>query len=139
MLWDAELAKSAMDKLPANFFKKRSRCAPQRQRSQRQEHDQQESSVPSRPSSATKSTAAKDAAASKPSSAKKPCSPTVTAVFRLHRPIPGSRTRVFRAHNVPADGDCLFHSIKILLDLQISVAQLRAQVVNYMETLETDE
>ena len=40
---------------------------------------------------------------------------------------------------MPADSDCLFHSIKILLDLQISVAQLRAQVVDYTETLETDE
>ena len=49
---------------------------------------------------------------------------------------------MFRAHDVPADGDCLFHSLKVLLNLQISVAQLSAQVVDCMETrefLETDE
>ncbi len=150
-IWDAERCKAAMDQLPNEVFKKRkpnclfrkweasfqpsssrahSSKSSEKERNCDPDHDVGEPFFSS--SGKGKPGTGKDKSAMG-----RKVSPSVTAVFRLDHPILvlQSRAKVFRAFYVPPDGNCLFGSIKTLLNLPIPVAKLRTRVVNFMDGL----
>jgi hypothetical protein len=150
-IWDPERSKAAIDLLPSDFFKKR-----------KQKPSNKKWNPPFQPGDNgstnsnndgctygrkhTSDSGEKDSLPSKKGIGSRSKSyngpgmlhslvPAVTASFKLDQAIPGTRIRVFKSFHVPPDGDCLYHSAKRLLDLSISIAELRAQVVQHMDTL----
>ncbi len=145
-MWDAERCKAAMDQLPNEFFKKRKPNCPFRkwkasfQPSSSKAHSSKSSGEKTNcdhsVGKSSSSSPGKDKTGTgKDKSAMGNVSPAVTAIFRLDHPIQQSRAKVFRAFHIPPDGDCLFCSVKTLLNLPIPVAELRTQVVDFMDGL----
>ena len=141
--WSPELCKSAIDRLPPDFFKTKKQSSSYRKTKSRQGNDD---STGKRKYGKSPSTdvGEKDAATLKKGKDSGDKSrggkdlakaPAATAIFKLDLPIPGIRKKSFKAFHVTPDGDCLFHSVKRLLDLQLAVQHMRAQVVNYMDGL----
>ena len=58
----------------------------------------------------------------------------VNHIFRLRCAGPTVPTKMFRSFKIPGDGDCLFSSVKKMLQLDLSVRDMRARVVEYMQT-----
>ena len=148
--WDPDLSKAAMDQLPPDFFKKRRQTKSNKKRNPAdwQGPHGSTSNLNSRYSKKRASDVGEIDSARRPEKGRGRCgrkgsgmgsaktvAPPVTATFRLDVAIPGTRTRVFNAFQVPPDGDCLFHSVKRLLNLSMSVEELRAQVVDHMDSL----
>ena len=142
-IWDADLCKKAIERFPADCFKKK--------RNPRSSQPKTNSSAPDENAPSARSDNASDGTNQsgngqgqnrtgtnrRQDSAKSSgvARDQITARFRLDLPIPRCRQTDFKSYHVAGDGDCLFTSVKKLLSLQISVSELRTQVVEHMDTL----
>ena len=134
-LWDPARCKAAMDQLPPDFLRKGKQTKSNKKwKSDRQQGGDAERRYDGKGSS--------DVGLSGParqenntSKRQRNVSPALTATFKLDVAIPATRAKIFKSFHVPPDGDCLFHSFRRLLGLSMAVEELRAQVVEHMETL----